>query len=167
MKVSPVKWGHYRRVLQYWKWGWIFMLFLCMSMLSSCGTPSAPTTTAAQQPQLPAATQPIHSTATTADGDFTISLDITPGRSGTNMFLARVIDTHTHISAAQVTITLYTTMQDMAMGTDSITLHANKNGQYSATGTMLSMGGHWAIGIAVQTSDHHIHKAGVNLLLPL
>ncbi len=166
MDVSPVKWGYYRRMLHSWRGGWICLLFLCVGILSSCGTSSTPTTIS-QQPLLPTATQPIHSTATTLDGDFTISLDITPGRSGTNVFLAHVTDTRTHASTAQVTVTLYTTMLDMAMGTDSIMLHASKNGQYSATGNILSMGGHWAIGIAIQTPDHHIHKAGISLLLPL
>lgn len=143
------------------------MLFLCVSILSSCGTSSAPTTIVSQQPQLPTATQPIHGTATTLDGDFTISLDITPGRSGTNVFLAHVMGTRTHYASGQVTVTLYTTMLDMAMGTDSILLHASKAGQYSATGNLLTMGGHWAIGIVIQTPDHHAHKAGISLLLPL
>lgn len=65
-----------------------------------------------------------------------------------------------------VEITLYTTMQDMAMGTDSVVLHANGSGQFSATSDVLNMGGHWSIGITVQTADHIVHKAGVSFVLP-
>lgn len=168
MNAFLVPWGEYRRVLRNGRWGWIFvfMLFLCVSTISSCGSPSSPTTAIGQHPQSPAVTLPFHGMVTTLDGDFTITLDITPDHSGTNTFLARVMDTHTHVPAAHVSITLYTTMQDMAMGTDSIILRATGNGQFSTTSNTLSMGGHWAIGIAIQTADHQIHKVGVSLLLP-
>jgi 5-hydroxyisourate hydrolase-like protein (transthyretin family) len=80
------------------------------------------------------------------------------------VFTVHVLDAHTGQLASHVTITLYTTMQDMAMGTDSIALHANGKGQFSATSDNLSMSGHWAIGIAIQTPDHALHKAGVSLV---
>jgi len=67
--------------------------------------------------------------------------------------------------ATHVVITLYTTMQDMPMGTDSVVLRAEGGGQFSATSDILSMGGHWALGITIQTANHVIHKAGVSLLL--
>ena len=168
MNAFLVTWGQYRRVLRSGRSVWIFvsMLILCVSIISSCGSPPSSATAIGQHPQPSVGTLPFHGMVTTLDGDFTITLDITPDRSGTNMFLARVTDTHTHIAAAHVGITLYTTMQDMAMGTDSIILHANGNGQFSTTSGILSMGGHWAIGIAIQTADHQIHKVGVSLLLP-
>ena len=56
-------------------------------------------------------------------------------------------------------------MQDMLMGTDAIHLHADSSGSFSATG-VLSMQGHWAIGIVIQTLDHRLHKGGVMLVTP-
>jgi copper transport protein len=83
------------------------------------------------------------------------------------VFTASVLDNHTTQPATHVDVTLYTTMQDMAMGTDSIVLHATTNGQFSTTSNNLNMRGHWGLAIAIQTPDHVIHKAGVNLVTPL
>lgn len=144
------------------------MLLFCVSVITSCGaSPTTTTTTALQQP--PQATKvagPFHATVKTFDGDFTVTLDITPNRPGANVFIAHVLDNHTYKPTADADITLYTTMQDMHMGTDSVILHADKSGQFSAASDKLSMGGRWAIGITIQTSDHIIHKAGVNLMMP-
>lgn len=79
--------------------------------------------------------------------------------------MASVTDARTGIPAAQVRITLYATMLDMAMGTDSITLHADASGQFSASSNHLNMGGRWALGITIETADHTIHKAGVIIVL--
>jgi len=94
-----------------------------------------------------------------------VTLDITPNRSGANIFQLRVMNNQTGKPASHVTITLYTTMQDMAMGTDSIGLHADGAGYFSSPSNNLSMAGHWAIGIAIQTSDRVIHKAGVSFFM--
>jgi len=51
------------------------------------------------------------------------------------------------------------------MGTDAIHLHGDSNDSFSATG-VLSMQGHWAIGIVIQTPDHRLHKGGVMLVTP-
>lgn len=152
------------RMLHHWKLVWMALLFLFFGMISGCGTPSSPTTAVGQQTQPSAAAHPFHDTVKTLDGDFSITLDITPNHSGTNVFRVRVIDTLANTPATHITITLYTTMQDMPMGTDSIILHAEGNGQFSATSDTLSMDGHWAIGITIQTPDHIVHKVGVSLL---
>lgn len=116
------------RKLPYWKLAWIFLLFLCVGVIPGCGAPSSPTTAVGQQTYPSVAAHPFHDTVKTLDGDFTITLDITPNRSGTNVFRASVIATRTNTPATHITITLYTTMQDMPMGTDSITLRAEGNG---------------------------------------
>jgi copper transport protein len=152
-----------RLALLRWEPAWCILLFLCLSVIGGCGTISSPTTTIRQFPPAEVA-QPFHGTVKTLDGDFTVTLDITPNRSGPNVFTVRVMDDHTDTLASHVNITLYTTMQDMAMGTDSITLRADEKGDYSATSDNLSMSGHWAIGIAIQTPDHALHKAGVSLV---
>jgi len=146
---------------------WSILLLLCVSVISGCGSAPPPSPALRQVLPTPQATHPFHETLETSDGAFTIMLDITPNRSGTNVFLARVLDNRTGKPAAHVIITLYTTMQDMAMGTDSIVLHADGNGQFSATSDNLSMAGHWAIGIAIQASDHTMHQAGVSFVTAL
>jgi hypothetical protein len=153
-----------RFALLHWKLACL-LLFLCSGVIGGCGTVSSPTTL--RQPSPTAVAQPFHGTAKTLDGVFTVTLDITPNRSGPNVFTMQVMDNHTEKLAGRLNITLYTTMQDMAMGTDSITLHADENGNYSATSDNLSMSGHWAIGIAIQTPDHALHKAGVSLVTAL
>ena len=75
------------------------------------------------------------------------------------------MDNQTKQPVTHIVITLYTTMQDMPMGTNSIVLHDDGNGQFSATSDNLIMGGKWAIGITIIRSDHIIHKAGVMSLV--
>jgi len=149
------------------KVGWSILLLLSVGVFGGCGATPSSTTAIRSQPSPTEATQPFHSTVKTLDGDFTVTLNITPNRSGANVFMVHVMDNHTHKLATDVHITLYTTMQDMPMGTDSILLHADGKNQFSAASDNLSMAGHWAIGIAIQTSDHIIHKAGVMLVMPI
>lgn len=75
------------------------------------------------------------------------------------------MDNQTKQPVTHIVITLYTTMQDMPMGTNSIVLHDDGNGQFSATSDNLIMGGKWAIGITIIRSDRIIHKAGVMSLV--
>ncbi|MEO7020441.1 MAG: hypothetical protein ABI234_09860 [Ktedonobacteraceae bacterium] len=145
------------------KWVWGIMLCLLLTGCSTSTVSTTPVTPTSIQPTT-AVAQPFHGMVQTQDKAFTITLDITPNRPGTNVFTASVLDNHTTQPASSVGITLYTTMQDMAMGTDAIILHADANGQFSATSSNLNMGGHWGIAIAVQTSDHIIHKAGLNFV---
>jgi hypothetical protein len=152
--------------LSYRKWLWSSLLLLYFNLLNSCGTPPTPINTLQPQPQSTPVVHPFHATLQTLDSEFTITLDITPNHSGTNVFTVRVMNNHTAKPIIQAQIILYTTMQDMSMGTDSIILHADTNGQFSATNDNLNMGGHWAIGITIQTPDHIIHKAGANLVTP-
>jgi copper transport protein len=165
---APDRQPGWRLVAGYRKWLAILVFLTISGVLSGCGASAlAPTPTPLlSRPQPITSTGPFHTTAQTFDGDFTITLDITPNHSGPNQFKVQVMDNHAHKIATHVTITLYTTMQDMPMGTDSVVLQAEEGGKFSATSNVLSMGGHWAIGITVQTGDHVIHKAGVNIVTP-
>lgn len=148
--------------------GWsILLVLLCICVMQSCGTSPSSATAIRRQPPPTVAAHLFHAMRKTLDGDFAVTLDITPNRSGTNIFRVRVMDTRTDKQVTQGKITLYTTMQDMPMGTDSIVLHTDGTGQFSATSDTLSMGGHWAIGITIQTSDQTIHKVGVGLVIPV
>ncbi|MGH2507072.1 MAG: FixH family protein [Ktedonobacteraceae bacterium] len=150
----------------YGGWMWFVLLFF---LFTSCSTPFTSAAPAAPTNTLPtvAVAQPLHQVVKTLDGAFTVTLNITPNRSGPNVFTVNVLDNHTTQPAKGVNVTLYTTMLDMAMGTDSIILHATANGQFSTTSNNLNMGGHWAIAIAIQTPDQTIHKAGIRLVTSL
>jgi copper transport protein len=49
------------------------------------------------------------------------------------------------------------------MGTDTITLHPDGKGHFSANGD-LSMGGKWQIRVQLRTPDGTLHEATVTLL---
>lgn len=134
-------------------------------MFAAPASTPAPPTRAVQT--APPVGRPFHQTIQTVDGAFSVTLDVTPNHAGNNLFTASVVDNHTKQPATSVTVTLYITMQDMAMGTTSIVLQAATGGQFSATSDNFSMDGDWAIGISIQTPDHVQHKAGVNLVVTL
>jgi copper transport protein len=141
-----------------------------MMLVGACGSAIPGPSTSGQPsstftPQQAATVLPFPATIKTLDGAFTITLDVTPNHAGNNQFSVLVLDNQTSKPAAQVVLTLYITMQDMPMGTTSLTLHADGNGHFSANGANLSMAGHWAIGIVVQTADHVEHKAGVSFVI--
>src|SRR5689334_19740647 len=93
----------------------------CACLLSGCGASATNAGATLTHPQpTPAVAHPFHTTIQTFDGAFAITLDITPNRSGPNQFRAQVIDDRAHKPATHILITLYTTMQDMPMGTDSV-----------------------------------------------
>jgi copper transport protein len=152
-----------------WSCAWSIALALCLGLLSGCGGTLAPTQTVQDTSRTsPTAEgiQPFHATVQTLDSVLTVTLTITPDRAGTNMFTVRVRANHPNALPTAVSVTLYTTMQDMPMGTDAIHLHADSNGSFSAI-SVLSMQGHWAIGIVIQTPDHRLHKGGVMLVTPV
>ena len=157
--------SHRKRI---WSCVWTIALALCMGLLSGCGGTLAPTQTVQDTPRASPTSQgiqPFHATVETLDRVLTVTLTITPDRAGTNMFTVHVRADHSSTLTTTVSVTLYTTMQDMPMGTDAIHLHGDSNDSFSATG-VLSMQGHWAIGIDIQTPDHRLHKGGVMLVTP-
>ena len=150
-------------------WGgiWSIALALCLGLLSGCGGTLPPQQTVQntlRTSPTPGGIQPFHATVETFDRVLTVTLTITPNRAGANMFTVLVRANHSSIRTTAMSVILYTTMQDMPMGTDAIPLHADRNDSFSAT-SVLSMQGHWAIGIVIQTPDHRLHKGGVMLVM--
>jgi copper transport protein len=144
---------------------WVTVFLFSIVFIQSCG--AAPSSTLAPTPQQSSSQEvahPFHSTLKTLDAAFTITLDITPDRTGTNVFTMHVMNNQTGEAAMHIQVTLYLTMQDMAMGTNSLLLQDGGKGLFSATGDNLSMAGHWAVGIAIQTTDQIIHKVGVSFV---
>jgi copper transport protein len=106
-----------------------------------------------------------NTTVQTTDGKFTAKLNVNPNRFGTNVFTVTVIDNSTGKVTTNVSVSLFTSMLDMDMGTDTIALKANSKGNFSGSGDF-SMGGNWEIRIVIHTPDAAIHEATVKLFTP-
>ena len=101
----------------------------------------------------------------TSDNEFTVTLDVTPNRTGTNVFRVSVAETKTGAPVTNVGVSLYASSLDMDMGTESVNVQPDGKGHFSATGDLL-MGGDWQIRIQLRTLDNKLHEAIVKLLTP-
>jgi len=72
-----------------------------------------------------------------------------------------VVDNSTGKPTTNVGVSLYTTMLDMDMGTDTVNLLPDGKGHFSASGD-LSMPGHWQIRIQIRTPSNTLHEATVD-----
>jgi len=75
------------------------------------------------------------------------------------------VDTATGKPATNIGVSLYTTMLDMDMGTDTVNLQPDGKGHFSGTGD-LTMPGNWEIRIQIRTPDASLHEASVKLVTP-
>lgn len=132
-----------------------------MNVFAGTLSPVAPT-----QQQAPTSTKPFNATVKTSDNKFTLMLNVNPNRFGTNIFTVSVVDDSTGKATANVGVSLYTTMLDMDMGTDTVNLLPDGKGHFSARGD-LSMAGHWEIRIQLRTPDNTLHEAKVDFFVPL
>jgi nitrogen fixation protein FixH len=71
-----------------------------------------------------------------------------------------VTDARTGRTVTQAGVSLYTTMLDMEMGTDTINLQPDGKGNFTALGD-LGMAGRWQIRVVVRTADNQLHSASV------
>jgi uncharacterized membrane protein len=108
--------------------------------------------------------QPFVSIVLTTDRLFTVTLTIAPNRSGENTFTVRIRDTR-GTAVSQATVILSTTMQDMDMGIDTITLHPDGNGQFSGTGA-LGMSGRWLVRVHIRLPDRTQHQVIIRFVTP-
>ena len=141
-------------------------VLLCTGLLTVFAGTLQPT--ALQQPQqaqqVTTATKPFTTTVKTQDGKFTVTLNVNPNHLGSNVFTATVRDSKGAIDT-NVGVSLYTTMLDMDMGTDSINLQPDGKGHFSASGD-LSMSGDWQIRIEIRTPDNTLHEVNVRFFTP-
>ncbi|MBA2392781.1 MAG: FixH family protein [Ktedonobacteraceae bacterium] len=143
------------------KIGRLILLSIGMGfLLIACGTTGGSSTQAGSTP-----TTGFHTSAKTSDGMFLLQFSVTPNTFGTNAFTVSVEDATSKKPVADLTVQLTTTMLDMNMGTDSISLQSKGDGQYSTQG-QLSMGGNWEIGMHIRTPDKTLHEAKVKLYTP-
>jgi copper transport protein len=138
-------------------------VLVCVGLLNVFGGTLLPTTTT--QPQTVGQSKPFNTSTQTTDDKFKVTLNINPNRFGTNVFTVSVVDNHTHAPTTNVGVSLYTTMLDMEMGTDSINLLPDGKGHFSANGD-LSMSGQWQVRIQIRTSDNTLHEAKVDFVTP-
>ena len=134
----------------------VLMLGLLMVFLVACSGGGSTQSSASSPPSS-------FQTATkTSDGAFQIQFSVTPDHLGINTFTVSVADVSSGKAATNVQVRLSTTMLDMDMGTNVVSLQSNGQGRYSAQGD-LSMSGHWEIRIQVRTLDNVLHEATVKL----
>jgi nitrogen fixation protein FixH len=81
------------------------------------------------------------------------------------VFTVSAVDTSTGTPATNIGVSLYTTMLDMDMGTDTVNLLPDGKGHFSGTGD-LAMPGDWQIRVQIRTPDARLHEASVKLVTP-
>ncbi len=140
-------------------------VLICVGLMNVFAGTLSPIAAAQQQQQTGSKPQPFSSSVRTTDGKFTVTLSVNPNRFGTNVFTVSAVDTSTSAPATNIGVSLYTTMLDMDMGTDTVNLLPDGKGHFSGTGD-LSMPGDWQIRIQIRTPDATLHEASVKLLTP-
>jgi len=141
-------------------------VLVCVGLLNVFGGTLLPTSPAQQQQQQTGTKpQPFTASVRTTDNKFTATLTVNPNRFGTNVFTVSVVDTSTGKAETNIGVSLYTTMLDMDMGTDTVNLLPDGKGHFSASGD-LAMAGDWQIRIQIRTPDNTLHEAKVKLVTP-
>jgi copper transport protein len=112
------------------------------------------------QPPATTTARPVQSTTKTTDGLFSVTLSVSPNRFGPNTFTVHLVDARTGRTVTQIGVSLYTTMLDMDMGTDSINLQPDGKGNFTALGD-LGMAGRWQVREVVRTPDNRLHSSTV------
>jgi len=138
-------------------------VLVCVGLMNVFAGTLSPTSTQQQQPT--ENIKPFNTTVKTTDSKFTIMLNVNPNRFGTNIFTVSVVDNSTGKPTTNVGVSLYTTMLDMDMGTDTVNLLPDGQGHFSASGD-LSMGGNYQIRIQIRTPNNTLHEARVQFYVP-
>lgn len=135
-------------------------LLICSGLLSVFASiPQAPS----QKPQT--TNKPFNATVQTVDRKFTLEVQVDPNRFGVNTFTIQVLNEHGE-PAHDLTITLYSNMVEMDMGTEITSLQpAGDNGTFKGEG-IFSMGGLWQLRIQIQTDTDSRHEARLQITVP-
>ena len=158
------------RILRWEPWLGVAVI-VCVGLMNVfAGTLTSTSATPApssQQQNSTSSKSAFNGTAKTTDGKYNIALSISPNRFGTNVFTAHITYAQTgqQLGANQAGVTIYTTMLDMDMGTDSLNLQPDSKGDFSGSGDF-SMGGNWSIQVQVRTLDNTLHKATFKIYAP-
>ena len=126
----------------------VLLSFLVVVLCTACGSTQNTTTSSTSSA--------FQTMVQTTDKAFTVQVTITPNQLGNNTFTVKFLSPQ-QAPSQNMQVNLQTTMLDMAMGTDSVTLQANSDGTYSGQGT-LTMRGTWQIQVVIHTPDHTLHE---------
>ena len=140
-------------------------VIVCVGLMNVFAGTLSPIAVAQQQQPATSTAQAFNTSLQTKDNKFTVKLNVNPNRFGTNIFTVTVIDNSTAKPTTNVGVSLYTTMLDMDMGTDSVNLRPDGKGHFSALGD-LAMSGNWQLRIQIRTPDDTLHEATVRLFTP-
>ena len=140
-------------------------VLICVGLMNVFAGTLSPIAVAQQQQQTGSKPQPYSASVRTTDGKYTVTLSVDPNRFGTNVFTVSAVDTSTGAPATKIGVSLYTTMLDMDMGTDTVNLLPDGKGHFSGTGD-LAMPGDWQIRVQIRTPDARLHEASVKLVTP-
>ncbi len=140
-------------------------VLLCVALMNVFAGTLSPIAAAQQQQSKSTTSSAFHKTVKTTDNKFTLNLTVTPNRFGTNIFTVSAIDNRTGKPTTNIGVSLYTTMLDMNMGTDTVNLQPDGKGNFSAPGD-LTMSGNWGIRIQIRTPDNTLHEANIQLYTP-
>jgi putative copper export protein/nitrogen fixation protein FixH len=138
-------------------------VLVCVGLMNVFSGTVSPT--AAQQPTA-ANVKPFNTKVKTTDNKFTVTLNVNPNHFGTNIFTVSVVDNSAGKPTANVGVSLYTTMLDMDMGTDTVNLLPDGKGHFTASGD-LSMGGNWQVRIQIRTPKGTLSEANVKFFVPI
>ena len=134
-------------------------ILICTGLLSVlAGTLQPVTTNQAQLPQVKTFT----TTIKTSDKQFSLTLTVSPDRSGPNTFTIAIFDSH-GVKTTHVSVSIYATMLEMDMGTTPIKLQPDAKGNFSALAN-LDMGGKWGLRVEIGTPDLKFHEANVQIV---
>jgi uncharacterized membrane protein len=141
-------------------------VLICTGLLNVFAGTLLPPAANPAQPQSPTTpAKAFTTTVKTSDNKFTVTLSISPNHFGPNVFTVSVLDSNGKPDT-NIGVSLYTTMLDMDMGTDTVNLQPDGKGHFSASGD-LSMGGNWQVRIQIRTPDNTLHEAKVKFFTPI
>jgi copper transport protein len=138
---------------------------ICVGLMNVFAGTLSPIAVAQQHQQAGSKPQPYTVTAPTKDGKYKVTLSVNPNRFGTNVFTVSVEDPTTGKAVTNIGVSLYTTMLDMDMGTDTVNLQPDGKGHFSGTGD-LDMPGNWEVRVQIRTPDATLHEVSVKFVTP-
>jgi copper transport protein len=109
-------------------------ILICVGLMNVFAGTLSPIAVAQRQQQTGTKPQSYTTTAPTKDGKFRVTLSVNPNRFGTNVFTVSAVNAATGKPATNIGVSLYTTMLDMDMGTDTVNLLPDGKGHFSGSG---------------------------------
>jgi copper transport protein len=138
-------------------------VLLCTGLLNVFAGTLTPTVVApSANQQAVSSVKPYNDTFKTSDNVFTVKLTVSPNSFGPNVFTVTALDSSGKVQS-NIGVSIYTTMLDMDMGTDSVNLQPDGKGNFTGNGD-LDMGGNWQLRIQIRTLDNKLHEGKVKIV---